>query len=296
MKMSGKGAGSAAIVTAMLIFGSIGIFRKYLPVPSGFLVLARSVIGALFLLALVAVTRQGISFKAIKKNLKYLCVSGAFLGINWILLFEAYNHTTVSVATLCYYMAPVIIIAVSPFLLRERITAYKVICTAVAFVGMLFISGIFSGSSAEGGSLVGVLLGLAAAVFYASVVLTNKKLTDISLYDKTLVQLLVAIIVIVPYVLLCEDVSVVEFTPSVWILLVIVGVIHTGVAYALYFGGLSKVSAQSAALCSYIDPASALILSAVILGECMDAFGIIGAALVLGAAVFGEIDIPKRKS
>lgn len=292
MKTKDKLSGFLSISAAMLIFGSIGIFRKYLPVPSGFLVLARSVIGILFLLALMAVTRKRISFKAIKNNFFCLCVSGIFLGVNWILLFEAYNYATVSVATLCYYMAPVFIIAVSPFLLKEKITLQKAVCTVLAFSGMLLISGVFSGGS-EGGNFVGVLLGLSSAVFYASVVLLNKKLTDISPYDKTLVQFFFAIVVIVPYVLLCEDVASVTFTPQVSVLLVIVGIIHTGVAYALYFGGLSKVSAQSAALCSYIDPASALILSALVLGERMDVFGIVGAVLVLGSAVLGEVDISK---
>ena len=293
MKTSRKVGGYASIAASMLIFGSIGIFRKYLPVPSGFLALARAVIGVLFLLVVVVVTRRGISIGTIKKNLPYLCTSGIFLGVNWILLFEAYNYTTVSVATLCYYMAPVFIIAVSPFLLREKLTLKKAVCAVCALAGMLLISGLFSGGDKGVSDFSGILLGLASAAFYASVVLMNKRITDISPYDKTLVQLLTAAIVMLPYVLVCEDVTDVQFTPQAVIFLIIVGVVHTGVAYALYFGGLSKVSAQSAALCSYIDPASALVMSAVLLGERMDVYGIVGAVVILGSAALGEVDLKK---
>lgn len=296
MKPGSKLGGYASIATAMLIFGSIGIFRKYLPVPSGFLAMSRAVIGVAFLFAVMAVTRRKVSYGKIRKNLPCLLISGGFIGINWILLFEAYNHTTVSVATLCYYMAPVFIIAVSPFVLKERITPRKAVCGILALVGMFFVSGVFSGGDFASGQVAGILFGLSSAVFYANVVLMNKKMTDIPPYEKTLVQLMSSAVVMLPYVLACEDVTSIEFTPQVIVLLIIVGVVHTGAAYALYFGGLTAVSAQTAALCSYIDPASALIMSALILGERMDVYSIIGAVIILGSAITGEIEVKGRKA
>lgn len=286
----------ASLCASMLIFGSIGIFRKYLAVPSGFLALSRAVVGALFLLLVTVLCGRRFSFADIRRNILKLSVSGAFLGINWILLFEAYNHTTVSVATLCYYMAPVFIIVLSPFVLRERLTAKKVLCAAGSLGGMVLVSGIITGDVPSGDHIVGILLGFASAVLYAAVVLMNKKITDVSPYDKTFVQLAVASVVMLPYVLLCENVVSVTFDVRTVVLLAVVGIVHTGIAYALYFGALKVASAQSAALCSYIDPASALVMSAVILGERLDVYGMVGAIMILAFAVFGEISYKKRTS
>lgn len=278
----------------MLIFGSIGIFRRYLALPSGFIVLSRAVVGALFLLVLTTLRGHRFSPAAIKKNFWKLFCSGAFLGINWILLFEAYNRTEVSVATLCYYMAPVFIITLSPVILKERLTVKKLICAVGSLFGMVLVSGIFTGGVPSGDHLAGILLGLASAVFYASVVLLNKKLADIEPYDKTFIQLAVSAAVVLPYVLFFEDVTSITFDVKTVVLLGVVGIVHTGIAYALYFGALRNAKAQSAALLSYIDPASALIMSAVILGERLDIYGMSGAALILLFALLGEVELKKK--
>jgi len=295
VKLREKNKAHLSLSAAMLIFGSIGIFRRYLAVPSGFLVLSRAVIGALFLLFLTAIRGHKFSACAIKRNFLKLLCSGTFLGINWILLFEAYNRTEVSVATLCYYMAPVFIITASPVILKERLTAKKLFCAAGSLFGMVLVSGLFTGGVPSGDYLAGILLGLASAVFYASVVLLNKKLTDIEPYDKTFVQLTVSAAVVLPYVLVFEDVSSVIFDVKTVLLLGVVGIVHTGIAYALYFGALKTASAQSAALLSYIDPASALIMSAVILGERLDLYATAGAALILLFALFGEFEVKHSK-
>lgn len=284
-------ASFVSICASMLIFGSIGIFRKYLPVPSGFLALSRAVTGALFLLAVTVLGRRRIDKASVKRNLPLLCMTGVCLGANWILLFEAFEYTSVSVATLCYYMAPVIIILSSALFLREGLTIQKVLCSVGALFGMILVSGIASGEMPGKADSIGILLGLCAAVLYASVVIINKKITDISPYDKTVVQLSAAAVVMLPYVLICEDVSAVTFDVRMVILLAVVGIVHTGIAYALYFGALRSVKAQSAALISYVDPASALVMSAVFLGERLEPYGIIGAVLILVFAAMAEIDI-----
>lgn len=294
MKKTERLGAYASLCASMLIFGSIGIFRKYLPVPSGFLALSRAVIGTLFLGILIFIFKKSFSVQTVRRNLLKLCISGALLGINWILLFEAYEHTSVSVATLCYYMAPVFIIIVSPFILKERLTLKKAICAAGSLFGMVLVSGVITGGLPEGENFTGIMLGLASAVFYASVVIMNKKLFELSPYDKTFVQLAAAAVVMIPYVIFAEDVSSVDFNITTVVMLAVVGVIHTGIAYALYFGALRVTSAQSAALCSYIDPASALVLSAVILEERLDVYGMIGAALILAFAALGELSFKKK--
>lgn len=283
-----------SLILSMFIFGTIGIFRKYVPLSSGLLAISRGYIGALFLVLLIFIKKDKISFKAIKNNLFLLCLSGGFIGVNWILLFESYQYTSVATATLCYYMAPVFVIIASPFLFKEKITLKKVVCVLVALVGMVLVSGIIEMGFTGIGELKGIILGLGAAAFYASVIVLNKKIKNVPIYDKTIVQLASAATVLVPYSILVEDNSAVEITPIVIIMLLIVGVVHTGFSYALYFGTIEKLHTQTVALFSYIDPIVAIILSAVILSEKMSAFGIIGAVLILGSTMVSEITFKKK--
>ena len=280
---------------AMLIFGSIGVFRRYIPLSSAWMACVRGVIGTLFLIGVVAVSKKRMDKRAIKKNLLLLLISGAAIGVNWILLFEAYRYTTVAIATLCYYMAPVIVILLAPILLKEKMTVKKSVCAAVAILGMLLVSGIFDGGAVAGGSGKGILFGLGAAMFYASVVLMNQFIKDISAYDKTIMQLGGATLVVLPYSLLASGVQ--EFAtltvPQI-LLLLAVGIVHTGIAYWLYFGSMDKLGGQTVAVYSYIDPAFAVVLSVVVLGENPGVLGIIGAVLILGATLFSELSVRKK--
>lgn len=277
------------LILAMFIFGTIGIFRKYIPLPSSVIALARGSIGMLFLLVWVLLKGEKISFQAIKKNRLFLGLSGFFLGFNWILLFEAYQYTSVATATLCYYMAPIMVILVSPFLLKEHLSRKKMLCVSVALVGIIFVSGVTEVGMSHLSEVKGILFGLGAALFYASIMLLNQKIKDISAYDKTITQLGIASIVLLPYTLMTENISEITLTPISMIMLIIVCVIHTGIAYALYFGSMGDLKAQTIALFSYIDPIVAIILSALFLKEHMSIMGAVGAVLVLGATLISEL-------
>ncbi|MBR3811222.1 MAG: DMT family transporter [Agathobacter sp.] len=278
-----------SLIFSMMIFGTIGIFRKHIELSSGVLAMARGFIGAAFLLLIIALKREKLSKAAIKKNLGLLILSGACIGFNWILLFEAYRYTTVATATLCYYLAPIFVIMASPLILKERLSGRKVLCVLVALAGMVFVSGVLQVDFTGLAELKGVLFGLGAAVFYASVILMNKKITDISAYDKTIVQLVCAATVLVPYVLLTGELAVAEWSGIGFVLVLVVGILHTGVTYALYFGSMAHLKAQTVAIFSYIDPIVAILLSAVLLQEKMDGLTILGTVMILGAAVYSEL-------
>lgn len=274
------------IILSMLIFGTIGVFRRWIPYPSSVVALARSVIGLAFLLLVRAAKRERVNRAAVKRNLWKLLLLGAMMGINWIFLFEAYNYTSVAAATMCYYMAPVFIILLSPIVFGEKITPRKGICAAVAVFGMVLVSDVLT-SGLHGAK--GLLFGLIAAALYAAVVIGNRTLKDISAEDRTVMQFAGAAAVMLPYVLLTVDLPALEPTPSALLLLLLVGVVHTGIAYVLYFGGIASVSAQTAALLSYIDPVVAVILSLTILKEPMSPAAMLGAVLVIGAMIISEI-------
>ncbi len=279
-KTSVNGGALLKIIIAMFIFGTIGVFVRHVSLPSGFIAFVRGIMGTACLLAVKFFSRKKLDFAAIKKNLLLLILSGAFIGINWILLFEAYRFTTVATATLFYYLSPVFVIVASPFVLKERLTFKKLACIVCALAGIVLVSGVAE-SGIVGGR--GMLLGGGAAVFYASVVLLNKHLKDISSYDMTIVQLFTAAITILPYTLLTEEISLSAFSPKAIIVLLILGAVHTGLAYALYFASVKALPAQTAAIFSYIDPVVAIVLSALLLSEPLTLLGILGAALILGS-------------
>ncbi|MBE6636214.1 MAG: EamA/RhaT family transporter [Ruminococcaceae bacterium] len=283
------------LISAMLIFGTIGIFRRYILLSSGMIALARGLVGTLFLLGVLAAKRQKPDGTAIKKNAALLLLSGMLIGLNWALLFEAYNYTTVATATLCYYMSPVFVVLLSPLLLKERITGKKLLCVIVSLFGMLLVSGILT-DTGEARDFRGILFGLGAALLYASVVLLNKKITAISTYDKTMVQLAAAAAVMIPYLCLTEDFSIMVWQPVSVILLLVVGILHTGIAYALYFGSFERLSAQTVAIFGYIDPVVAVLLSALFLREPMSLTAGIGAVFILLSAVVSELPSGKPKS
>ena len=162
------------LVVAMTVFGTLGLFVRNIPVSSGELALYRAVLAALLIGVYLLVSRQKIPFARIKKEVPLLLLSGAAMGVNWILLFEAYRYTSVSVATLSYYFAPVIVTLVCPILFHEKLTGKKFLCFVMSTLGLVLITGI--GDTRGSDDLKGILFGLGAAVFYATVILLNKSI------------------------------------------------------------------------------------------------------------------------
>jgi len=287
------GRAMLSLVASMVIFGTIGIFRRHIALPSSVIALMRGVIGTIFLLLFVRATGGRLDFAAIRRNAAKLLISGAVMGFNWILLFEAYRYTSVATATLCYYMAPIIVMLLAPVLLRERLTRRKALCMLLALAGMVPVSGVLEAGFAAG-EMRGVLLGLGAAALYAGVVLINKTIAGVGAYDKTIVQLFASAAALVPYVLATERLNEIAVSGMALAMLLVVGVVHTGLAYALYFGSTRLLSAQTLAIVSYVDPVVAILLSALLLGETLSPLGAAGAALVLGATLASELPEKNR--
>ena len=277
------------LICSMLIFGSIGLLVRHISLPSSFIAFVRAFVGVIFLLLFLFIKRNKLSFAAIKHNFVYLFLSGIAIGFNWILLFESYRYTSVAVSTLCYYMAPIIVIFLSPLVLKEKLTVKRLLCVITALVGMAFISGIFETSYLQSGEGLGIILGFGAALLYATVMFLNKKLRGIKAMDRTVCQLSVAAVVLLPYNLLTNDVLSLSVTPIALILLLVAGIIHTGLAYYLYFGSMEYLSGQTIALASFIDPVIAVLVSIAILKEPFDMYTIIGAVAILGAALVSEL-------
>lgn len=275
------------LIASMAIFGTLGIFVRNIRVSSGELALYRAVLAAGLIAVFLWVTKQKIPFANIKKEVPLLLVSGMAMGINWILLFEAYKYTTVSVATLSYYFAPVIVTAVCPILFREKLTVKQIICFVMSTLGIVMITGV--GGNGGGDDFIGILFGLGAAVFYATVILLNKFIKNVQGIHRTFLQFLAAIVILLPYVMLTSGVTLGSLDSTGWINLLIVGLVHTGVTYCMYFSSLKELPGQKAAILSYIDPLVAVLVSVTVLGETMTLWQGIGGILILGFTLWNEI-------
>lgn len=277
-----------SLITSMAIFGTLAPFVRNIPVSSGELALYRAVLAAALIGLFLLLTRQRIPVRALGRELVLLLFSGMAMGINWILLFEAYKYTTVAISTLSYYFAPVIVTLVCPILFKEKLTGKQILCFVMSTIGLALVIGITDLGSG-GNDAIGVLFGLGAAVFYAAVILLNKFIKGVAGIHRTFLQFLAAIVILAPYVALSGGVTLGSMDGSGWICLLIVGLVHTGITYCLYFSSLKELPGQTAAILSYIDPLVAVVIGVVVLGEPLSWQQLIGGGLILGFTLWNEL-------
>lgn len=290
--MSQSARARTMLIVSVTVFGTIGLFVRNISVSSGELALYRAVMAALLIALYFLISGQRMDFRAIRAELPLLLLSGMAMGINWILLFEAYRYTTVSVATLSYYFAPVIVTVACPLLFHEKLSLRQIICFVMSTIGLVLIIGItdLGGSS----DALGILFGLGAATFYATVILLNKFIKSVAGIQRTFLQFLSAIVILIPYVACTGGLTLGSLDGRGWVCLLIVGLFHTGVTYCLYFSSLRELPGQEVAVLSYIDPFVAVLVSVFILGEEISVTQICGGLLILGFTLLNEL--PQKKS
>lgn len=279
-------------IASMVIFGTNGLIVANISLGSAEIVLMRTFLGSLFLLAIVLVKRS-FSFAELKADLIPATIGGAALGLNWVLLFSAYRSAGVGLSTLTYYCGPIIVLALSPVLFREKLTWNKLLAIAAVAVGMFCITGdIEPGSDVQ----TGILFGGGAALLYASLIVANKRVKRLSGLNCAMYELIVAFFVVLIY-LLASNVKLPVIPAAediVWVLAI--GLVNTGLAYYLYFSSLQKLPGQTVALVCYIDPLTALLVSGAFLGEKLLGVQIAGAVLILGGACLGELKFKKTEN
>lgn len=325
------------LLTAFLIWGSVGVFRRQIPLSSALLSGLRGISGGLLLLIYCLLWQsKGIGnaksaecsintgnaksaecsmstgnakstggtkkfgnplfYGITGKQFLAFILSGIALGSNWIMLFESYGYTSVAISTVCNNMAPTIIILFSPLLFQEKLNLRKFICIFVSVLGIFLISGIFQMESFGPSDFIGVGLGLGSAVMYAALIILNKKNPVENIYGRTIIQLLSAGIFVIPYIVLTEDFQTISLTAFSVIMVVVVCVLHTSIAYALYFGSMCRLKAQTVAFMSYLDPTFAIFLSVVLLKEEMNHLTFLGCVLTIGAAIVSELPEKSKQS
>jgi drug/metabolite transporter (DMT)-like permease len=278
-----------SLILSMAAFGTLAPFVRNISVTSGELALYRAVLAAALIGTFLIITRQQIPFRTLGKELILLLFSGIAMGFNWILLFEAYKYTTVAISTLSYYFAPVIVTVVCPFLFKEKMTGKQIVCFVMSTLGLALVVGI-TDLGRGGNDAVGVAFGLGAAVLYATVILLNKFIKGVTGIHRTFLQFLAAIAVLIPYVLCTGGMHLGSLNGIGWICLLIVGLVHTGVTYCLYFSSLKELPGQEAAILSYVDPLVAVVIGVLLLKEPLNWQQLVGGLMILGFTLWNELD------
>ena len=277
------------IIISMVIWGTLGLFVRGIDLSSLEIAFFRALLGSGFLVLVSLIKKDKIKRYALKNNLLMLSLAGIGLGVNWITLFQAMKYTTISNAILSYYFAPVFIVIFSSILLKEKLSIKNIMYLLVAICGLFLI--MKSGDLKVIGNYdhtKGITYGLIGAVLYAIVVILNKYIKGLSAFQTTLIQLSISAIVLMPIVIKNSTVSFKSIDINTWIFILIIGVIHTGIAYLLYFSSIKQVSSQSIAILSYLDPIVAIIISFLFLGESMNTLQVLGGILILSTAYMSE--------
>lgn len=281
------------LLFTMLLFGTIGTLSRYINMPSSIICFGRAFFGVITILILLTARRERPDTEAIRRNIGWLILSSVFMCTNWICQFEAFKYTTIATSTLCYYMQPVFYILAGAVVLKERLTVKKLTCVGVAFCGMILVSGVLQ-TGLHISELKGVIFGVSGGFFYAMVVLINKYMKDISPVNTTVMQLALVSVIMLPYSAATGAFSEVSITATGIICLIILGVLHTGIGYIIYFDAVNKLPAQTVGILSYIDPVEAVLLSAFFLREPINIYTVAGAAMILGAAAVSELTGEKK--
>ncbi len=276
------------LLFTMLLFGTIGTLSRYINMPSSIICLGRAFFGVITILILLTARREKPDSEAIKRNIWWLLLSSTLMCCNWICQFEAFKYTTIATSTLCYYMQPVFYILAGALVLKEKLTARKLVCVAVAFCGMILVSGVLQ-TGLHISELKGVIFGISGGFFYAMVVLINKYMKDISPVNTTIVQMALVSLIMLPYSAATGAFSKADITATGIVCLIVLGVLHTGIGYIIYFDAVNKLPTQTVGILSYIDPVEAVLLSAFFLREPISVYTVIGAVLILGAAAVSEL-------
>lgn len=277
-------------ILALLLFGSNGIIASYIALSSTEIVLYRTFIGSVLLIFLFLITKNKWSFYKNKKHFSYLALSGIAMGLSWMFLYEAYDQIGVSVSSLLYYCGPVIVMVLAPIVFKEKLVMRKIVGFVAVLIGIILVNGnLVNGNN----NIFGILCGVMSAVMYSFMVIFNKKATNISGLENSLLQLTISCITVAIFILFRGNFSFYIPQDSIFPL-IFLGVVNTGIGCYLYFSKLEKLPVQSVSVLGYIEPLSAVLLSVIILKETMSVMQIIGAVLVLGGAIYAERIVDKK--
>lgn len=275
-------------VIALLMFGSNGILAHYISLDSFQIVLFRTFFGCITLLLLMKLCKHPFTFLQHKRSFIFLILSGVSIGISWLFLYEAYQQIGVNIASLIFYCGPVLVMAASPLLFKEKLTRQKMICFMVVFAGIILIN---SRALQDQHTKSGLITSALSAFMFACMIAFNKKTSPITGMENAAFQMTFAFLTVLIVVAFKQGLSFYipqgDFLP-----ILALGVLNTGFGSYLYFSAISTINVQTVALVGYVEPLSAVIFSFLILKEQLLPLQILGALLITLGAILSEIKKP----
>lgn len=278
-------------LSALLLFGLNGIVASHIALNSYEIVFLRTLIGSVLLLFLFLLSKGRFHIKKYKKDTLFITLSGIAMGTSWMFLYEAYQQIGVSLSSLLYYCGPVIVMILSPLIFKEKLTIPKLAGFAVVLVGILLVNG-----NASDGNINtwGVFCAAMSAVTYFFMVTLNKQAKNITGMENSVIQLIVSFLTVGIFMLIKQGI-IIHVPANAWFWVLVLGIVNTGIGCYLYFSPLSKLPVQTVAVCGYLEPLSAVVFAAILLGEKMTLLQVVGAACIIGGAMIGELIKPKTE-
>ncbi|MDO5649149.1 MAG: DMT family transporter [Gallicola sp.] len=277
-------------ISSLLLFGTNGIIASFILLPSTSIVFLRAMIGSILLVLLFLLSKESFSFLKHRKDFLFTALSGIATAFSWSFLYEAYQQIGVSLATLLYYCGPVLVLAMSPFFFKEKITLQKIASIVIVLIGVYLIN---RGSIGTRTSFFGIFCGLMAALFYSFMVLFGKKSERITGLEMSALQLLFTFLSLSVFWFFTKGFTF-DFTGGHPLPIILLG-LSTGIGCYLYFSPLNDLPAQTIAISGYLEPLAAVLLSVLLLKETLFPLQILGAVLIIGGAILGEIKLNYRK-
>ena len=270
---------------ALFLFGLNGIVASHIALSSYEIVFLRTLIGSILLICVFFLSRGRFHWKKYKQDFIFVVLSGFAMGASWMFLYEAYQQIGVSFASLLYYCGPVIVMIFSPLMFKEKLTMPKVVGFLIVLFGIMLVNGKMTVSE---GNRWGLLCGALSAVMYFFMVTLNKRSHKIVGMENAVIQLTVSFLTVAVFVGI-KQAFVIKVPTSSWPWILLLGLVNTGLGCYLYFSPLSKIPVQTVAIFGYIEPLSAVVFAALLLGEKMSALQYIGAVCIIGGAMIGEV-------
>lgn len=272
----------ALICLAPAVWGASGVFVRWthLAGHEQVLVFWRSCFAVAFYSLVILAMRRTRDFKP-GGQAPLLIASGLMTAAFAMCVFKAYDLLPIGVATFILYLFPVLIAVLAPYLLKEKTERSTWLCLAIALGGTAIMSWGQVGGAAHA-SARGLAFAFGSAVLWALLMIAWKKLREtmspltIGVWTNGVAAVAVAAFAIPSTALV---------TPKAWAAIVVFGTVSFGGASLAYIYALKRVKAQDAALLSYIEPVSALVLGFAVLGETPNWQDLVGAVLIIAAGI-----------
>ncbi|GAA0917359.1 DMT family transporter [Streptomyces thermoalcalitolerans] len=274
--------GAIELTAAMLLSGTIGVFVVEAGASPFNVVFYRCVFGAAFLGLYCLIRGFFKNHGFTPKKLGLAALGGVFIVFNWAFLFESYDKTSISVATVVYHTQPFFVVLLGALLFKDRITAHKAGWLLVAFLGLILVAGVTASDFSSGSTyLVGLGYALLAALFYGLSTIITKRVSGVKPHLVALVQVLLGVPLLLPFTQLGQSVH----FGSGWIWLIGLGFIHTGVMYVLMYSSYQKLPTSKIAVLAFVYPAAAMVCDWAVYGHHVTWIQALGIPLIVAASL-----------